>query len=58
MQEVSGVTNLQTELNYLDVQSILIEFFLFRFPQFWGGGADRWGVSGVTNISLYEFRSA
>ena len=48
--------NLQTQLNYLDLfQTYCIYSDLaLLIPR---GEAGGWGVSGVTNYSLYEFRS-
>ena len=50
------VTNLQTELNYLDLFKIYCTFSDFAFLGS-GGGAGGWGVSGVTSCSLYGFRT-
>ena len=56
LQEGSGVTNLQTELNYLDSFKSYCNFSDLGLL-----GSGRWGrwvgVSRVTNYSLYEFRS-
>ena len=56
MQDGSGVTNLQTEFNYLDsfksyCNSSDLGFLGSR------GGAGGWGVSRVISYSLYEFRN-
>ena len=56
VQEGSGVPNLQTELKYLDpfksyCKSSNLGFLGCR------GRAGGWGVSGVINYSLYEFRN-
>ena len=45
MQEDSGVTNLQTELNYRDLFKIYCIFSDFAFLGS-GGGVGGWGVSG------------
>ena len=48
--------NLQTELNYLDLfKSYCNSSDLGSLAL--GGGAGGWGVSGVMNYSLYEFRN-
>ena len=52
----SRVTNLQTELNYLDSFKIYCNPSDLDFLGL-GGGPGGWVVSGVTNYSLYEFRS-
>ena len=52
VQEGSGIQNLQTELNYLNSFKNYCNFSDFGF--LCSGG---WGVSGVNNYSLYEFRS-
>ena len=52
----SGVTNLQTELNYLDLFKSYCNSSNLGFLGS-GGGADGWGVSGVISYSLYEFRN-
>ena len=56
MQEDSGVTNLQTELNYLNsFKSYCNSSDLgFLGP---GGGAGGLELSRMTNYSLYEFKS-
>ena len=55
VQEGSGVSNLQTELNYLDLFESYCNSFDLGFLG--SGGWGRWvGVSGVNNYSLYEFR--
>ena len=58
VQEGAGVPNLQTELNYLDLfksyrNSSDLGLRGFTCPR----GAGGWGVSGVINYSLYEFRN-
>ena len=53
MQEVSGVTNLQTELNYLDSFKSYCNSSDFGFLSS-GGGAGGWGVFGVISYSLYD----
>ena len=56
MQQESGVTNLQTELNYLDLFKSYCNSSDFGFLGSEGWG--RWvGVSGVVSYSLYEFRN-
>ena len=52
MQEGSGVTNLQTELNYLDSFKSYCNSSDLGFL-----GSGGWGVSGVISCSLYEFRN-
>ena len=56
VQEGSGVLNLQTELNYLDLFKSYCNSSYLGFLDS-GGGTGGWGVSGVINYSLYEFRS-
>ena len=56
MQEGSGVTNLQTDLNYLDSFKSYCNSSDLHFLGTWGG-AGGWGVSGVISYSLYEFRN-
>ena len=56
VQEGSGVTNLQTELNYLDSFKSYCNSSDLGFLGS-GGGAGGWGVSRVINYSLYEFRN-
>ena len=56
MQEGSGVTNLQTELNYLDSFKSYCNSSDLGFLGS-GDGAGGWGVSGVISYSLYEFRN-
>ena len=54
MQEGSGVTNLQTELNYLNSFKSYCNSSDLGFLG--SGGWGRWvGVSGVISYSLYEF---
>ena len=56
VQEGSGVTNLQTELNYLDSFKSYCNSSDSGFLG--SGGWGRWvGVSGVISYSLYEFRN-
>ena len=58
VREDSPVTNLQTELNYLNLfKSYCNSSNLGFLSSGGGGGAGRWGVSGVINYSLYEFRN-
>ena len=56
VQEGSGVTNLQTELNYLDSFKSYCSSSNLGFLGS-GGGAGGWGVSGVISYSLYKFRN-
>ena len=56
MQEGLEVTNLQTELNYLDSFEIYCNFSDLGFLCS-GGGTGGWGISRVTNYSLYELRN-
>ena len=56
MQEGSGVTNLQTELNYLHSFKSYCNSCDLGFLGS-GGWVGRWGVSGVISYSLYEFRN-
>ena len=50
------MTNLQTELNYLDsFKSYCNSSDLGSLGS--GGGTGGWGVSRVINYSLYEFRN-
>ena len=56
VQEDSGVPNLQTELNYLDLFKSYCNSSDLGFLGSWGG-AGGWGVSGVINYSLYELRN-
>ena len=50
------VPNLQTELNYLDSFKSYCNSSDLGFLSS-GGGAGGWGVSRVTNYSLYEFKN-
>ena len=56
VQVGSGVTNLQTELNYLDSFKTYCNFLIWVYLAL-GGGAVGWGVPGVINYSLYDFRN-
>ena len=56
MQEGSGVTNHQTEFNYLDSFKSYCNSSDLHFLST-GGGAGGWRVSGVISYSLYEFRN-
>ena len=56
MQEGSGVTNLQTEMNYLDSFKSYCNSSDLGFLS--SGGWGRWvGMSGVISYSLYEFKN-
>ena len=63
LQEGSGVTNLQTELNYLNSfksycnSSDLAFLGSGGWGRWVGGGAGGWGVSEVISYSLYELRN-
>ena len=56
VQDGSGVTNLQAELNYLNSFKNYCNSSDLGFLSS-GGGAGGWGVSGVISYSLYEFRN-
>ena len=55
MQEGSGVTNLQTELNYLNWFKSYCNSSDLGFLGSRGGGAGGWGILGVISYSVYEF---
>ena len=56
VQEGSRVTNLQTELNYLNLFKSYCNSSDLGFLSS-GGRAGGWGVSRVISYSLYEFRN-